>query len=118
MVGDESGARDSGRKELNGARRTKIPQRIRALQSRRAPEPRLGVSVLRQRLLQLDGTARLFDLALELLGLFAVDALLDGIRSPVDERLRVLESEPGGGANGLDDLDLLVSRVGEDDVDR
>src|SRR3954467_2182815 len=36
----------------------------------------------------------------------------------VDERLGLLEPEPGRRANGLDDLDLLVAGSGEHDVDR
>src|SRR4051812_32249083 len=69
-------------------------------------------------LLQLDGAAGLLELSLELVGLLALDALLDGLRGLVDERLGLLEAEAGGRAHDLDDLDLLVARRGEDDVDR
>src|SRR5215208_5099670 len=69
-------------------------------------------------LLQLDGAAGLLDLALELLGLVALDALLDRAGRLVDERLGLLEAEAGGRADHLDDLDLLVARAGEHDVDR
>src|SRR3954452_10090994 len=69
-------------------------------------------------LLQLDARAGLLDLGLELLGLVALEALLDGLGRLVDEGLRLLEAEAGRGANDLDDLDLLVARPGEDDVDR
>src|SRR3954469_8253416 len=69
-------------------------------------------------LLDLDGSARFLELALELVGLVAVDALLDGLRGLVDERLGLLEPEAGRRAHDLDDLDLLVAGAGEDDVER
>src|SRR6185436_5335108 len=69
-------------------------------------------------LLDLDGGAGLLELGLELVGLFAVDALLDGLRGLVDERLGLLEAEAGRSADDLDDLDLLVAGAREDDVDR
>src|SRR6185312_9226593 len=68
------------------------------------------------RLLDFDLAAGLFELTLELVGLLAVDALLDGLRRAVDERLGLLEAETRGGAHRLDDLNLLVARSGEDDV--
>src|SRR4051794_16052369 len=68
-------------------------------------------------LLQLDGAAGLLELGLELLGLLALDALLDGLGGLVDERLGLLEAQAGGRADDLDDLDLLVAGAGEDDVD-
>src|SRR5687767_1659074 len=68
-------------------------------------------------LLELDLGAGLLELALELLGLVAIQALLDRSRSAVDECLGLLEAEPGRGANGLDDLDLLVAGARQDDVD-
>src|SRR5947199_5930136 len=69
-------------------------------------------------LFELDAAAGLLELGLELVALFAVDALLHGLRRLVDERLRLLEAEPGSGANRLDHLDLLVTGCGEHDVDR
>src|SRR3954449_4520984 len=69
-------------------------------------------------LLQLDGGAGLFELALELVGFLALDALLDGLRRLVDERLGLLEAEAGGGPDDLDHLDLLVAGAGEHHVDR
>src|SRR3954451_15875370 len=69
-------------------------------------------------LLDLDARAALLELALELVGLVAVDALLDGLRGLVDERLGLLEAEAGRGADDLDDLDLLVAGAGEHDVER
>src|SRR4051812_49822147 len=68
-------------------------------------------------LLDLDGGAGLLELALELVGLLALDALLHGLRRLVDERLRLLEAQAGGRADDLDHLDLLVAGAGEDDVD-
>src|SRR3954466_3256499 len=69
-------------------------------------------------LLDLDARAGLLELALELVALFAVDALLDGLRGLVDERLGLLEAQAGRRADDLDDLDLLVAGAREDDVDR
>src|SRR5213078_913120 len=68
-------------------------------------------------LLERDAGAGLLELALELLGLVALDALLDGLRGLVDERLGLLQAQAGRRADDLDDLDLLVARAGEDDVD-
>src|SRR6188472_4650408 len=73
---------------------------------------------LRAELLQLDAAAGLFELALELVGLVALDAFLDGLGRLVDDRLGFLEAKPGGGAYDLDHLDLLVARRREDHVDR
>src|SRR3954451_8140126 len=69
-------------------------------------------------LLHLDGAAGLLDLALQLLGLVLVDALLDGLRGLVDERLGLLEAQARGRADDLDDLDLLLAGRREDDVER
>src|SRR3954447_19324195 len=69
-------------------------------------------------LLELDAPAGLLELGLELLGLVALDALLDGLGRLVDEGLGLLEAEAGRRADDLDDLDLLVAGGGEDDVDR
>src|SRR5215212_2870992 len=68
-------------------------------------------------LLELHRAASLLELGLELVGLFALDALLDGLGSLVDERLSLLEAKSGRGAHDLDDLDLLVARGSQDDVD-
>src|SRR4051794_16931704 len=72
----------------------------------------------RRRLFELDASARFLDLGLQLLGLVALDALLHGLRRLVDQGLGLLQAEAGGRADHLDDLDLLVARAGEDDVDR
>src|SRR4051812_33457693 len=78
----------------------------------------VGGGCLRRRyLLNFYARAGLFELALELVGLLALDALLDGLRRLVHERLGLLEAEAGRGADDLDDLDLLVAGCGEDDVD-
>src|SRR5918911_5241223 len=69
-------------------------------------------------LLDLDGGPGLLELGLELVGLVAVDALADGLRGLVDERLGLLEAEAGRRADDLDHLDLLVAGAGEDDVER
>src|SRR5262245_5520451 len=68
-------------------------------------------------LLDFDGGAGLFQLRLDRVGLLAVDALLDGAGSAVDEVLRLLEAEARDRADDLDHLDLLVACAGEDDVE-
>src|SRR3954452_18518726 len=80
--------------------------------------PRNGTTARRRELLQLDAAAGLLELGLQLLGLVALDALLDGLRRLVDERLGLLEAQAGRRADDLDDLDLLVAGGREDDVDR
>src|SRR5581483_1049445 len=69
-------------------------------------------------LLELDGAAGFLDLALDLLGLLALDALLDGLGGLVHERLRLLEAEARDPPDGLDHLDLLVAGGGQHHVDR
>src|ERR1700712_528569 len=81
----------------------------------RAP---LAVQPIRRRLLDLDACAGLYELLLELLGLVLVDALANGLRGLVDERLGLLEAEARRRADDLDDLDLLVARRRDDDVER
>src|ERR687893_552445 len=83
--------------------------------ARRRPLPAREVSA--SALLDLDGPAGLLELALELVGLLALDALLHGLRRLVDERLGLLEAEAGRRADDLDDLDLLVAGAREDDVE-
>src|SRR5438876_82294 len=65
--------------------------------------------------LELDRSARLFELLLDRLGLGLRHALLDRLGRPVDQVLGLLEAEPGDLAHHLDDLDLLVARPREDD---
>src|SRR5215211_7498790 len=69
-------------------------------------------------LLDLGGAARLLDLGLELVGLLAVDALLDGFRCLVDQGLGLLEAEPSGRADDLDHADLLLAGARQDEIDR
>src|SRR6478609_10984861 len=69
-------------------------------------------------LLELDGGAGLLEFGLELVGLLAVDALLDRLRGLVDHRLGLFQAKSGGGAHDLDHGDLLAADLGEDDVDR
>src|SRR4051794_14527066 len=71
----------------------------------------------RRALLQLDAGAGLLELLLELVGLVALDALLDGLRRLVDEGLGLLQAQAGRGTHDLDDLDLLVAGARQDDVD-
>ena len=68
-------------------------------------------------LLDLDSAAGLFELLLELVGLVALDAFLDGLGGLIDESLGFLEAQAGRRADDLDDLNLLVACGGEDDVD-
>ena len=83
-----------------------------------APQGALGPrSCERGELLELDRPAGLLELGLELLGLVALDALLDGARSRVDQRLGLREAQAGRRADDLDDLDLLVAGGRQDDVD-
>src|SRR3954452_14885985 len=72
---------------------------------------------LTEELLELDRPAGLLELGLQLVGLVALDALLDGLGSLVDQGLGLLQTEAGRRADDLDDLDLLVARAGQDDVD-
>src|SRR5262245_47115739 len=65
-------------------------------------------------LLQLDGGACLLELGLDAVGLLLVDALLDRLRSRVDEVLRLLQAEARDGADDLDHLDLLAAGLRED----
>src|SRR5688500_1427912 len=65
-------------------------------------------------LLDLDGPAGLLELALELVGLLALHALLDGLRRLVDERLGLLQADAGRRRSGLGrggDAELLLERL-------
>src|SRR5258705_357040 len=68
-------------------------------------------------LLELDGGANLLELGLELIGLLALDALLDRLRRLVDEGLGLFQAEPGSGAYDLDHRDLLATDLGQYNVD-
>ena len=67
--------------------------------------------------LQFDGRAGALELLLGLLGGGLVDLLEDGLGSAVDEVLGLLQAEGGQRADLLDDLDLLVTGAGEDDIE-
>src|SRR5688500_12456550 len=70
-----------------------------------------------RKLLELDGAAGFLDLLLDLLGLFLVDAFLDGLRSAFDQRFGFAQAQAGDGADFLDDVDLLATVAGEDHVE-
>ena len=57
--------------------------------------------------LQLDARAGLLELGLELVGLLALDALLDGLGSLIDEGLGLLQTEASRRPDDRDDLDFL-----------
>src|SRR5919109_17664 len=69
-------------------------------------------------LLELDGGAGLFELRLDLVGLFLRRAFLDRVRRAVDEVLGLLQAQARDRADDLDHLDLLVAGAGEHDVER
>src|SRR3954452_22898488 len=104
----------SGRKP--GVDHQRVQAQIKRATPRRRPLGTVGSEPIE--LLQLDAGAGLLELALELVGLVALDALLDGLRRLVDERLGFLEAQAGRRADDLDDLDLLVAGTRQDDVDR
>ena len=64
-------------------------------------------------LLDLDLAALLLEGGLDLLGLVAGDAFLDGLRGRVDEVLGLLEAEAGELADDLDDRDLVRADLGQ-----
>src|SRR5712691_4938522 len=71
-----------------------------------------------RRLFDLDGGSRFLELGLDRVGLVLGHALLDLLRSRVDEILRLFQAETGDRAHDLDHLDLLAPGRGEDDVER
>src|SRR3954467_8983027 len=75
------------------------------------------MSAVAGELLDLDARAGLLELGLELVGLVALAALLDGLGRLVGERPGLLDAPARDGADDLDHLDLLVARGGDDDVD-
>ncbi len=68
-------------------------------------------------LLDVDLTAGRFDLLLNLVGLVLRNAFLDRLGRALDELLGLLETEAGDPADLLDDLDLLVAKRGQNDVE-
>src|ERR1041385_3536660 len=79
------------------------------------PGPRPGP--ISSQLLDLDAGAGFFQLRLDRVGLLLVHALLDRLRSRVDEVLGLLEAKAGDRADDLDHLDLLAAGVAEDHVE-
>ena len=70
------------------------------------------------RLLDLDLRASLFELLLEVLGILLGHALLQSLRSGLDESLGLGQTQTSDLADSLDDLDLGSSvETGEDDVE-
>ena len=67
--------------------------------------------------LELDGGAGFFQLGLRLVGVLLLGTFQNGLGGVVDQSLGVGQAQVGDGANGLDDLDLLVANAGEDDVE-
>ena len=68
-------------------------------------------------LLEFDGRASGFELLLELFGFGLVDAFLDRLRRRFDQRLGFGQAQAGDGADFLDDVDLLATVAGQDDVE-
>src|ERR1700712_3813412 len=71
----------------------------------------------RRGLLQFDSTTSSFDLSLQLVGFFLVDAFLDGLWSRLNERLRFGQAKTCDRADFLDDVDLLATVAGQDHVE-
>src|SRR6476660_2045076 len=91
-----------------------LPQNGRRASARGRSD--LGTGARRQHptgLLDLDLRALLLEGRLDLLGLVAGDALLDGLRRRVDEVLGLLEAEAGQLADDLDDRDLVRADLGQ-----
>src|SRR4030095_2056262 len=78
---------------------------------------RYTVERTRTRLLHRDRRALLLELLLHILRFSLRDLLLHRLRSAVDQILGLLQAEPGQLADHLDDLDLLLARRAEDDVE-
>jgi hypothetical protein len=68
------------------------------------------------RLLELDGSADSLELSLEGLGVFLGNAFLDLGGNAFDHSLCLGEAETGDAADFLDDLDLLSTEAGHDNV--
>src|SRR5690606_35874921 len=67
--------------------------------------------------LQFDGRSSGLELLLDLGRLVLADACLDGLGRSFDEIFGFFEAEAGDRAHFLDDVDLLLSGSGEDDVE-
>ena len=69
-------------------------------------------------LLELNFCTCLLELALDLLGLLLGNTLLDGLRSTVDESLGVTQRKAGDVLDGLDYLELGLTGVLQNHVER
>ncbi len=69
-------------------------------------------------LLELNFCTCLLELALDLLGLLLGNTLLDGLRSTVNECLGITQRQAGDILNGLDNLELSLTGVLQDNVER
>src|SRR6478735_9235725 len=78
---------------------------------------RPGAFQPQQTLLQLHGGAGRLEQLLDLLGLFLVHAFLDGLGSGLDKILGFLEAEAGDRTYLFDNVYLLGSSRGQDDVE-
>src|SRR5699024_5569130 len=68
-------------------------------------------------LLDLDLSADLFQLLLDVLGVSLGSLLLDGLGSAVNDSLGLLQAQTGDLLDDLDDLHLGSAHVGQDDVE-
>src|SRR5690606_4002886 len=85
---------------------------------RRNPEPPLETAPDRRPiLLQLDSSALLLELGLDLVCLLLGDSLLDRLGRAIHEILGLLQTEAGDLTHDLDDLNLLLTGSGEDHVE-
>src|SRR5215831_13718040 len=94
---------------------TRPPTEVGGLQAARRSERTRRAE--QTRLLDVDLAAGRLDLRLDLGRLVLGDALLDRLGRALDEILGLLEAEAGDGAHLLDDLDLLVARRHQNDVE-
>ena len=69
-----------------------------------------------QVLLNLDGSSSLLELSLDFVSLSLRDALLDGLRSSLNELLSLLESETEKLLDSLDNAHLSVTEGSENDI--
>ena len=123
---ERPGSRRDGRRTAAGARRRGTADRRLGASRRvgdgpsgpRSPSrpPRMR-SRRPRRLLDLDRGAGLFQLLLELLGVVLRDARLDRLGGGLDQVLGLLEAQAGGGADDLDDVDLVGAEGLQDDVE-
>ena len=85
--------------------------------ARTRPGDPLGGPLDSFELLEFDGGASAFEGRLGLLSVSLGDLLEDGLGSCVNQVLGFLQAEVGEGANFLNYLDLLVTSVGDYDVE-